>query len=59
MTRITRIYDENRQIIGFNNGVVFNNKDGIAEAWQNGKMLKIENNYLISTDDGLIKLSYN
>jgi hypothetical protein len=45
--------------IEFNNGVVFYNRDGIAEAWQNGKMLKIENKYLISTDDGLIKLSYN
>lgn len=43
----------------FNNGVIFYYRDGKAEAWQNGKTLKIENKYLIYTELGILKLSYN
>ncbi len=45
--------------IEFNNGVIFLYRDGKAVAWSEGKLLNIEGKYLISTDDGIIKLSYN
>lgn len=51
--------DEYDASIEFNNDVIFYYKDGKAEAWQHGKTLKIEGKYLISTQEGLIKLSYN
>ena len=43
----------------FSNDVVFYYRDGKAEAWQNGKTLEIEGNYLIKTETGILKISYN
>ncbi len=43
----------------FNNDVVFYYRDGEAKAYQNGKDLKIKGKYLIYTNTGIIKLSYN
>lgn len=43
----------------FSNDVVFYYRDGEVEAWQDGKTLKIEGKYLIYTNLGVIKLSYN
>ena len=45
--------------IEFSNDVVFYYRDGAVSAWQNGKDLEITGNYLIKTNEGIIKLSYN
>ncbi|WGD34993.1 hypothetical protein [Olleya sp. YS] len=43
----------------FSNGIKASYKDGKMMATLDGKTLKIENKYLIYSDYGLIKLSYN
>ncbi len=45
--------------IEFSNDVVFYYRDGAVSAWQNGTDLEITGNYLIKTNEGIIKLSYN
>lgn len=45
--------------IEFSNDVVFYYRDGEVSAWQNGKGLEITGRYLIKTNEGIIKLSYN
>ncbi len=60
----TRFFDYDNKTgydtsIEFNNDVVFYYRDGKAEAWQYGKSLKMEGKYLIYTNLGIIKLSYN
>lgn len=43
----------------FSDGTIFYYKDGKASAWKDGKDLIIEGKYMIKTNDGTIKLSYN
>ncbi|WP_299213326.1 hypothetical protein [uncultured Dokdonia sp.] len=45
--------------IEFSNDVIFYYRDGAVSAWQNGKDLEITGNYLIKTNKGIIKLSYD
>ncbi|WP_340202258.1 hypothetical protein [Ascidiimonas sp. W6] len=43
----------------FTNGITFYYRDGNVQAWLNGKELKIEGNYFISSELGLLKVSFN
>ena len=43
----------------FSNGIQFLYKDGKANAWKDGKELNIKHKYIIQTDEGALKLSYN
>ena len=43
----------------FSNGILCLYRDGKANAWKNGKSLPIKHKYIIQTDEGALKLSYN
>ncbi|AXG71694.1 hypothetical protein KORDIASMS9_03951 [Kordia sp. SMS9] len=43
----------------FSNDVVFTYKNGFVNAWQYGEELVIENKYLVKTEQGTLKISYN
>ncbi|MEM6722106.1 MAG: hypothetical protein AAF611_22450 [Bacteroidota bacterium] len=49
-------YDVNLE---FSNGISFLYRDGKAKAWKNGEALTIKKKYIIETDEGDLKLSYN
>lgn len=43
----------------FSDGTIFYYRDGKVNAWKDGKDLVIEGNYMIKTNEGIIKLSYD
>lgn len=43
----------------FSNGILFLYRNGKANAWKGGKSLPIKHKYIIQTDQGALKLSYN
>ena len=49
-------YDTSLQ---FSDGTIFYSRDGKVNAWKNGKELTIEGKFMIDTNKGIIKLSYN
>ena len=46
-------------IIEFSNGVVFKFTDNKVSFTQNGKELEFKNRYVVTTQDGILKLSYD
>ncbi|MEM6965501.1 MAG: hypothetical protein AAF573_12090 [Bacteroidota bacterium] len=43
----------------FSNGVIFKYSDGKYNAQLNGESLRIKNKYIVETDDGILKFSFN
>lgn len=43
----------------FSDGTIFYYRDGKVNAWKNGAALEIDGKYMIKTNKGTIKLSYN
>ncbi len=46
-------------LLVFNNGLVFRWFDGLARAWQDGEEIDVTNRYLVQTNNGLLKVSFD
>lgn len=50
---------QNNATIKFNNGIVFSYQDGVASFTRNGKELEYTGRYILTTEKGQLKISYN